>query len=296
MRHRTSSARARGKKSADRAHLSAQSTRLGATRSRRADAAVCAAPWPAAAPNPPDRLPPRLPRHAAVGPGQTARMLQFFSTREPTCRGSASFEQRLPPTIPASPSSCTRPALLCCASRSSSFMSGKLALGPLRVCWARLGRTSFAPLGGWFGSRHSSASASVQPRSHARCALRARASGRRHSSARSRSRSCRACGEQSACGTAARSRAPERDRFARRLLDRHDAAAPCEVERHLRARHCAHLRVHTRAHAHAPRDTFAAGCNARASARPVPHFCLPSREHAALAPSDVTKEGQPGKT
>ena len=251
MRHRTSSARARGKKSADRAHLSAQSTRLGATRSRRADAAVCAAPWPAAAPNPPDRLPPRLPRHAAVGPGQTARMLQFFSTREPTCRGSASFEQRLPPTIPASPSSCTRPALLCRASRSSSFMSGKLALGPLRVCWARLGRTSFAPLGGWFGSRHSSASASVQPRSHARCALRARASGRRHSSARSRSRSCRACGEQSACGTAARSRAPERDRFARRLLDRHDAAAPRAASvtfsrAPLRAPSRTHARTHAR--------------------------------------------------
>jgi hypothetical protein len=80
--------------------LSAQSTRLGDTRSRRADAAVCAAPWPAAALTTPDRLPPPLPQHAAVGPGQTARMLQFFSTREPACRGSASFEKRLPPTIP----------------------------------------------------------------------------------------------------------------------------------------------------------------------------------------------------
>ena len=67
------------------------------------------------------------------------------------------------------------------ASRSLSVTSGKLALEPLRVCWARLGRTSFAPLGGWVGSRPSSSPVSVQPRSHARCALRrARRAGARH--------------------------------------------------------------------------------------------------------------------
>lgn len=177
------------------------------------------------------------------------------------------------------------------ASRSSSFMSGKLALEPLQVRWARLGRTSFAPLGGWAGSRPSSSPVSVLPLSHARCALRrARRPAPRHPSllgvlALALAQLPHLRRAWRARGKAARSSAPSETVSLSCLLDRYDAAAPRVAERHLLARATvralARTRVHahTRARAHAPRD-MCAGCNARASARPVPHFCLPSREHA----------------
>jgi hypothetical protein len=141
------------------------------------------------------------------------------------------------------------------ASRSSSVTSGKLALEPLRVCWARLGRTSFAPLGEWVGSRPSSSPVSVQPRSHARCALRRarRADATPPLTPRRVRARARACAAAASAASTARARhgreeqRAERDRFALHLLDRHDAAAPRAVKRHLLAR--APLRAPSRAHA-----------------------------------------------
>jgi len=91
----------------------------------------------------------------------------------------------------------------------------------------------------------------------------ARASGRRHATphssacSRSRSRSCRICGEHGARAARPRGQRAERDRFALRLLDRHDAAAPRAVERHLLTRATARDLACTHVHAHAHRATSA---------------------------------------
>lgn len=149
------------------------------------------------------------------------------------------------------------------ASRSSSFMSGKLALEPLRVRWARLGRTSFAPLGGWAGSRPSSSPVSVLPFSHARCALRrARRPAPRHPSllgvlALALAQLPHLRRAWRARGKAARSSAPSETVSLSCLLDRYDAAAPRVAERHLLARATVRALARTRVHAHTHRATCA---------------------------------------
>ena len=146
------------------------------------------------------------------------------------------------------------------ASRSSSFMSGKLALEPLQVRWARLGRTSFAPLGGWAGSRPSSVT-------HA--ALCGARGGRRHATphssacSRSRSRSCRICGEHGA--RAARPRGAARRARPFRSPASLIATTPPRLVwpsvTFSRAPLCAPSRAHactrTRVHAHTHRATCA---------------------------------------
>jgi hypothetical protein len=246
-----------------RARLSAQSTRLGATRSRRADAAVCAAPWPAAAPALPDRLLPRLPRHSVAGLGRTARMLHFFSTREPACRGSASFEQRLPPTIPGVTPLHVH-ARHCCAGRAARRPSrpGSWPLSPSESAglgWG--GPHSLRWEGGSALALHPRPSPSSRAVTHAAlCGVRIGPAPRHlpflcvlaHALAQlphlRRARRAQHGREEQRV---------ERGRFARCLLDRHDAAAPRAVKRHLLARTTARAlactRVHARTHARTAR-------------------------------------------
>ena len=246
-------------------------------------------PWPAAAPASPDRLSLWLPRHAAAGPGRTAECCSSSAPASPLAAALRAFIPGVAPLLVHARRCCGR------ASRSLSFMSGKLALEPLRVCWARLGWSSFAPLGGWVGSCPSSSSVSVKPRSHAICALRRARVGTapRHLPLLGALALALALAQLPHLRQTRRARhgreeqCIERDRFARCLLDPpRRRYASCGRASPSRARHCARLRVNTRARAHAPRDTCA-GCKSRASARPVPHCILPLRVHAVLPKPDA---------
>jgi hypothetical protein len=186
------------------------------------------------------------------------------------------------------------------ACRSSSFMSGKLALEPLRVRWARLGRTSFAPLGGWAGSRPSSVT-------HA--ALCGARGGRRHATphssacSRSRSRSCRIYGEHGARaarprGAARRARPfrspasliatpPPRLVWPSVTFSRAPLCAPSRAHACTRTRTARHVRRLQRSRLGAPRATLLSSV-ARARGRrlrPRPD----GRCSAGAAPSRVDK-------